>query len=310
MYFADYVQRLHGIVEPAMNKAEFTEKVLKLLITDEGKLRYSPSSYKGFYDGKTIGKGEGKRLVGDKIHNCARNMISHLDENNAKFSEYMKALQFNNAAREKLCDSFRDEISDISTDNYPVKLGQLLIKIIGDAAENDANTINMASDSSKTGTGIKTDRMTINHKEIERVIAILEDISVLYIKMDKIAYKQYERLMNNADFLLVPLREIKPDEEDQNDPELMKLREKFDTKNTLLLLYQESIPEVKRDIEEIVLESKCLRFRYIPYYISDNDPSISIGCEYLAAKGEHNNSGFLDRLQELMRKLTEMESVS
>ncbi len=308
MLFADCIQKLHSIVEPQASRANFTEKILKLLVTNEKILNYSDSSYKGFYDGVTEGTGKEKRVVGDKIYSCARIIEKCLDESKAKFSNYISSLQFNTTAKNKLCDSFRDEIPDINPDNYPEKLGQLLIKIIVDAAGNGENSNNKVLDPSKTETGNKTDRMTINRKAIERVKAILEDISILYSKLDRIAYRRYERLMNDEKSYLVPLGELQPDEEDNNNPEQMKLREEFDTKHTQLVLYQESIPEVKRDVEEIVVISKCLRFRYASYYISNNVPSITVGSEYVSARGEHEDSGYIARLQELMRKLTEMEN--
>ena len=53
-----------------------------------------------------------------------------------KFKAYLENLQFNNATKEKLCDSFRCELPNINIDNYIDELSELLINVIKDAANN------------------------------------------------------------------------------------------------------------------------------------------------------------------------------
>ena len=307
MYFAEFVQRLNGVLNVEGGRGGFAETVLKMVVTKEKKLQYSDSSYNKFYDGKTEGRTPNRVIVGDNITTCAKIIKSYLDAR--KFTNYLKGFCLGDAPVNELCTLFKSEIPDINCDNYAEKIAQLLIQNISDAAVDGGNT-HKASDPSKPVADSKADCVTVNCKVIQRVIEILEDISALYGKLDKIALEQYERLMSKMDkahFLLELFGEFQADEKAQNEHEQMKLREEFDTKNANLELYQKSVPEVKSEIEEIVSISKCLRFRYFPYYLSGYE---TVGCEYVSAKGEHEASGYKDRLQELMRKLTEMENDS
>lgn len=138
MFFATYIQSLHKYVEPCTSKGEFTEKIIKLIVTNEKLVNYSVSSYKGFYDGKTDGIGKDKKVVGDKINRCANSIKNYLDE--FKYAEYLKNLRFNIDAKNGLCESFKHEVPDINTDNYADKLAKLLIQIIKNAA-NEKNSI-------------------------------------------------------------------------------------------------------------------------------------------------------------------------
>lgn len=150
MFFATYIQRLHDCIEPETNRGDFTKKMLELIVTNPNKVKYSNSSYNGFFDGKTEGKGNDKKIIGDMICNCAKKSVDYLDVSEDKvntlprFKNYLKELRFNTSAKKQLCDSFRCELPNINTDNYIDELSELLIKIIKEAAskENTERTVN------------------------------------------------------------------------------------------------------------------------------------------------------------------------
>lgn len=150
MFFATYIQKLHYYIEPTTKRSEFTEKILKMIVINEKLIDYTDSSYNGFFDGKTQGRGNDKKIIGDKICNCAKKIVGSLDESEGKnkplpkFKAYLENLQFNNATKEKLCDSFRCDLSNINVNNYIDELSELLIRIIKEAAgkENTERTVN------------------------------------------------------------------------------------------------------------------------------------------------------------------------
>ena len=148
MFFATYIQKLHYYIEPTTKRSEFTEKILKMIVINEKLIDYTDSSYNGFFDGKTQGRGNDKKIIGDKICNCAKKIVGSLDESEdknkplPKFKAYLENLQFNNATKEKLCDSFRCELPNINVDNYIDELSKLLIKIIKVAAGKESKEEN------------------------------------------------------------------------------------------------------------------------------------------------------------------------
>lgn len=153
MFFATYIQLLHKHVDPCTSRGEFTEKIIKLIVTNEKLVNYSVSSYNGFYDGKTDGTGKDKKVVGDKIKHCACKINNYL--NTFKYVEYLKTLCFNIDAKNGLCESFKCEVPDINIDNYADKLAKLLIQIIKNAANEknlmEANdTVSDTTDSNNT----------------------------------------------------------------------------------------------------------------------------------------------------------------
>ena len=56
MLFAVFIQKLHSCVEPYKGRGAFTEKIIKLIVTDEKKLEHrSMESFNRYYDGKIDG---------------------------------------------------------------------------------------------------------------------------------------------------------------------------------------------------------------------------------------------------------------
>lgn len=158
MFFATYIQNLHKCIESTTNRSNFTEKILKMIVKNENLLYYSVSSYNGFYDGKTQGSGNNKKIVGDRINNCAKKIVVSLDESEdqtkslPKFKDYLKSLQFNTSAKNELCDIFRCELPNINVENYIDELSELLIRIIKEVAGkgNKERTINHQIDDSNS----------------------------------------------------------------------------------------------------------------------------------------------------------------
>ncbi len=178
MFFATYIQRLHDCIEPETNRGDFTKKILELIVTNPNKVKYSNSSYNGFFDGKTEGKGNDKKIIRDMICNCAKKSVDYLDVSEDKvntlprFKNYLKELRFNTSAKKQLCDSFRCELPNINVDNYIDELSELLIKIIKVAAGKESkeeNTIPSieanSSDSKEDLVSNNTDFLSDNHVE-------------------------------------------------------------------------------------------------------------------------------------------------
>ena len=191
MYFADYIQKLHNCIEPTAKRGDFTERILKMIVRNESLIDYSPSSYNGFYDGKTevIGEEKVKVIIDDKIHNCAKRIVGYLDISDDKtkslpnFKEYLKNLQFNTATKNDLCDSFRCELPNINVDNYIDELSELLIKVIKEAAKDDALSNRSMSSSAHidTNTPITGNQLAnkIKAKHAEKIEDIIEKLQEL-----------------------------------------------------------------------------------------------------------------------------------
>ena len=242
MFFAKYIQMLHKNVECGTSRGAFAEKILKMIVTDESRICYSKSSYDGFYDGKTEGKGADKIVVGDGIKACARKIKDILDKdsNYKKYKTYLRNLHFNSEAKDALCECFRKEIPDINRDNYAEKLSQLLGQIIEEAADESSST-----------TPPPTGSRTNNEKSYTMIKEVVMELSDLFSKLDEIALKIYmtSKLKSTA--------ENTQDEEDFKD-----LQEKFRSKNSELRLYRSGCPELKDAIDEIFLLSLGLTFFY------------------------------------------------
>ena len=191
MLFATYIQLLHKCIEPDTGRGDFTEKILKMIVKNEKKLNYSSiSSYNGFYDGKTLGKGKDKKIIGDKVQTCAKKIVGYLDVSEDKvntlprFKNYLKELRFNTSAKKQLCDSFRCELPNINVDNYIDELSELLIKIIKVAAGKESkeeNTIPSieanSSDSKEDLVSNNTDFLSDNHVEEKNIEHIDDELS-------------------------------------------------------------------------------------------------------------------------------------
>lgn len=211
MLFATYIQKLRNCIEPISNRGEFTEKILKLIVTDEKKLNYSSiSSYNRFYDGVTQETGKDNKIIGDNIHACAKKIIGYLDESEdktkslPKFKAYLKGLQFNTAAKNEICDSFRCELPNINTDNYIDELAELLIRIIRKAANSESRAISIPEISSVEDSD---DNIRCNNKSshrpdpnsaIELVEALADTLSQMFSISIEIAESKGRELENET----------------------------------------------------------------------------------------------------------------
>ena len=182
MLFAEYIQVLHKNVECGTSRGAFTEKILKMIVTDKSRISYAKSSYDWFYDGNTEGKGTDKKVVGDKIKACARKIKDFLDKdsNYKEYKTYLSNLQFNNEAKDALCECFHKEIPDITRDNYAEKLSQLLGQIIEEAAEKSSSIPSRSTES-----------RTNNENAYAIIKEIIVELSDLFSRLDEIALRIY-----------------------------------------------------------------------------------------------------------------------
>lgn len=195
MLFAEFIQILHGIIGKGKGQVEFTETILKQIVSKEAKFYRSASAYKGYYKGLTEGKGKERRIVGDQINKFTQDMIPYL--NKEKFINYLKGLEFNMTAKNQLCDSFREAIPDINIDNVFNRVAELLENIINNCA-NPQNRNNIKKESHQTSI---VDMYTITDDEkkaIKRVCEIIDSrLKNIYYLTNKISDKETE--LNNID---------------------------------------------------------------------------------------------------------------
>lgn len=211
MLFAIFIQKLHSCVEPYKGRGAFTEKIIKLIVTDEKKLEHrSMQSFNGYYDGKTEGKGKDKKIIRDMINAYAINIVQFLDESEdktkslPKFKAYLKGLQFNTAAKNEICDSFRCELPNINTDNYIDELAELLIRIIRKAANSESRAISIPEIGSVEDSD---DNIRCNNKSshrpdpnsaIELVEALADTLSQMFSISIEIAESKGRELENGT----------------------------------------------------------------------------------------------------------------
>lgn len=195
MFFAEFIQTLHGIVGKGIRQALFTETILKQIVSKEAKIDRSDSAYKGYYKGLAEGKGKERRIVGDQINKFTQDMIPYL--NKEKFINYLKGLEFNMTAKNQLCDSFREAIPDINIDNVFNRVAELLENIINNCA-NPQNRNNIKKESHQTSI---VDLYTITDDEKKAIKKVCE---VINSRLKNIAYltnriSDKERELNNID---------------------------------------------------------------------------------------------------------------
>ena len=199
MLFATYIQKLHKCIEPNTDRGEFTKKIIKLIVIDEKKLEYrSMSSYYKYYDGDKHGTGK------DKINSYAKTIVRFLDESEdktkslPKFKAYLNGLQFNTAAKNKICDSFRCELPDINVNNYIDKLSELLIRIIKEVAgdikkENTLNTHALSEEAliENWCSQLEPPSPNFSRDELAEIEALVKKIYVILKKLANLDLYQY-----------------------------------------------------------------------------------------------------------------------
>lgn len=195
MFFAEFIQTLHGIVGKGIRQALFTETILKQIVSKEAKIDRSDSAYKGYYKGLAEGKGKEKRIVGDQINKFAQDMIPYLDKE--KFIDYLKGLEFNMTAKNQLCDSFRKVIPDININNVFNRVADLLENIIKNAANSQPQ--NNIKSESQPDTIVDLYTITDGEKKaIKKVCEIIDSrLKNIYYLTNKISDKETE--LNNID---------------------------------------------------------------------------------------------------------------
>ena len=265
MLFAHYAQRLKKRVEPLTQRGKFTEKVLKLIVNNEGLLHYSSSSYKCFYDGKKEGEKGNTKIVGDAINRCAQIIKNNLDA--SEFTEYLSGLDSDIKAN--LCKEFKSEVPDINIDNCPEKLSQLLIDIIKKAATetksvsaND-NASNPADSKPISANNVHNGTKMYNERTIEAVRAIVVELNELIhdLDNDSMGYGLFSN--------------ITTDEQKAEESKLLReLQRKFWCKNNELLLYRSSISEIGGLIAHAVELSNQLSFQPMVQFNKDSSPIV------------------------------------
>lgn len=115
-----------------------------------------------------------------------------------KFKAYLKGLQFNTAAKNKICDSFRCELPDINVNNYIDKLSELLIRIIKEAAgdikkENTLNTHTLSEEAliENWYSQLEPPSPNFSRDELAEIEALIKKIYVILIKIEDLDLYQY-----------------------------------------------------------------------------------------------------------------------
>ena len=257
MLFSTYIQKLHDTIKKPKARGTFTEMILEMIVTDH-KILYSYRnlfrSCENYYDGKSVGKGDNKRLIGDTIHRFATNVKGYL--NGAKLTSYFKSLKISDESKADLVKYFKSEVPDITLDNYPEKLSQLLIDIMKEAASdrksvsaNDtisdpAVSITISENNGQNGT------RTCNERTIETVKAIVIELNGLIKDLEDASLACSLSFIN------------KPDERKEAESKLLAdYSRKFHMKNNELFLYKTSVSEIAELIQQAVELSHQLSFQ-------------------------------------------------
>ena len=245
MLFTEFIQILHGIIGKGKGQVEFTETILKQIVSKEKLIDYSVSNYKKIYNGKTEGKGKEKKIIGDAINKCAKSMVSYLDKR--QLIDYLKNLEFNITAKNQLCDSFREAISDINIDNVFNRVADLLENIINNCADSrNRNNIKKESHPSSI-----VDLYTITDGEKKSIKKVCE---VINSRLKNIAYltnriSDKERELNNID----------------NDADLDTFEKKERWKESLEVSLKSLKSQFNDDYAELekLCNSRCVRTTFL-----------------------------------------------
>lgn len=121
MTFREFAHKLKSVLGGSSNTKKFTKTLFETMLQeDEVDLigNVSDETYKSYYNGHT------------SISNIALTILSHIEPE--QFVSYLES--FNDGVAENLCKVFQEEIPDINLGNFSVKIKDLFVDILNEAA--------------------------------------------------------------------------------------------------------------------------------------------------------------------------------
>lgn len=121
MTFREFAHKLKSVLGGSSNTKKFTKILFETMLQeDEVDLigNVSDETYKSYYNGHT------------SISNIALTILSHIEPE--QFVSYLES--FNDGVAENLCKVFQEEIPDINLGNFSVKIKDLFVDILNEAA--------------------------------------------------------------------------------------------------------------------------------------------------------------------------------
>ncbi len=119
--FREFAHKLKSVLGGSSNTKKFTKTLFETMLQeDEVDLigNVSDETYKSYYNGHT------------SISNIALTILSHIEPE--QFVSYLES--FNDGVAENLCKVFQEEIPDIDLGNFSVKIKDLFVDILNEAA--------------------------------------------------------------------------------------------------------------------------------------------------------------------------------
>ena len=144
MYYAEFVQRMRSIDDPGKGMDSFMLDFLGHSFAEGHSFLISPTTAKRYFKGKVEKTGDSSRVVADEIGAFARKHIKCFDIN--RLSVYIKDITKYHTDKEQIVEMFKDDISDLTEDNYPEKLAQLCKTLMEKAAGNEVPSTDLTED--------------------------------------------------------------------------------------------------------------------------------------------------------------------
>lgn len=127
MTFQEFAHKLKSVIGGSSNTKQFTKTLFETMLQEEDLPiieGISIETYKSYYNGHT------------SISNMALTILSHIEPE--QFVSYLES--FNDGVAENLCKAFAENIPDIDLANFSVKIKELFVDILNEAANKTRKT--------------------------------------------------------------------------------------------------------------------------------------------------------------------------
>ncbi|MBR5370898.1 MAG: hypothetical protein IK130_01650 [Oscillospiraceae bacterium] len=149
MFFAEFVQELHKYIREPKGQDSFLKKLFESALP-QNLYRYIPSSssLKRCYKGKTDDQ---DKVTADHNWDSAYTICKGYQPE--EFAKFIKAKAEEANCVNELCSAFQDELPEITVENYPSQLAELMGKILKEAAnQNERKPMTKPAPTSKQDT--------------------------------------------------------------------------------------------------------------------------------------------------------------
>ena len=248
MFFAIFAQKLHVYIRHPEGQAAFVKKLLENCLPESFHTSLqTDSSLKRYYKGKTNSSGN---VTADAIGHYAPDICDQYQPD--RLAEYLQGEieKANNA--QKLCVGFQDVLPDITPENYPAQLAELMGNLLKEAAS--GNQQNQAANQTVSAVQpMSSNVLTAKDKRILKRILTTIDCLFDELTIDTPSFPSLFPPKEKEDYL-----------NRMSDTFSFFIRYNLDMK-----LYFETYPQLTT-IEDLTWQSSCLDENMDRIWRSDN----------------------------------------